>query len=414
MPADNPSPIPVFVLTGFLGSGKTTLLRSLLADPAFADTAVVMNEFGDVAIDHDLLRTGGTEMMVTTTGCMCCSAGSDVRASLYDLHALARMRLSRPFARAVVETTGLADPAPVINQLIPGGTPAVGLRDYTVARTFELAGVVTVVDAILGLMTIERHFECLKQVAFADRIVITKTDMMRDPASRRDLEDLRAELASLNPTATIIDRAGADLAQLFQPRLYAPKDLSADVEGWLALEQVLAAEEKRHDTAPPAATARRHGNGVSTFSIIRDEPVARRDFENFLSLLHLAAGPNLLRLKGLVALADDVDRPMLVHAVQHTVHPLQRLDVWPSEDRRTRLVAITCGLDPEKIRSVFDIITAPAKEQRAGRFALASAALVSAIAVVAALLVAASAFPVRQHAKPVSMNQDIEPPAMRP
>lgn len=377
MTADNASLIPVFVLTGFLGSGKTTLLRSLLADPAFADTAVVMNEFGDVAIDHDLLRIGGTEMMVTTTGCLCCSAGSDLRASLYDLHALARARLSRPFARAIVETTGLADPAPAINQLIPGGAPAVGLRDHTVARTFELAGVVTLVDAILGPMTIERHFECLKQVAFADRIVITKTDMMRDPASRRDLEDLRAELASINPAAPIIEAAGADLAQLFQPKLYAPRNLSADVEGWLALEQILAAERKEHDKAPPAEAARRHGNSISSFSIIRDEPVAQRDFEDFLSVLHLAAGPNLLRLKGLVAVADDVDRPVLVHAVQHTVHPLQRLDAWPSDDRRTRLVAITCGLDPEKIRSVFDVITAPAKEERVGRFALASAALFS-------------------------------------
>jgi G3E family GTPase len=413
MPADNPSPIPVFVLTGFLGSGKTTLLQSLLADPAFADTAVVMNEFGDVAIDHDLVRIGGTEMMVTTTGCLCCSAGSDLRASLFDLYALARVRLSRSFTRVVVETTGLADPAPAINQLMPGGAPAVGLRDHTVARTFELAGVVTLVDAILGPMTIERHFECLKQVAFADRIVITKTDMVRDTASRRDLEDLRAELASLNPTATIIDRAGANLTQLFQPRLYAPKSLSADVEGWLALEQILAAERKEHHKAPPTEAARRHGNSVSNFSIVRDEPVAQRDFEDFLSLLQLAAGPNLLRLKGLVAVADDVDRPMLVHAVQHTVHPLQRLDAWPSEDRRTRMVAITCGLDPEKIRSVFDVIATPAKEQRAGRFTHATAALVSAIAVAVALLFAASALPVWQDAKPVSMNQDIEQSAMR-
>lgn len=183
MPADNPSLIPVFVLTGFLGSGKTTLLRSLLADPSFADTAVVMNEFGDVSIDHDLLRIGGTEMMVTTTSCLCCSPSSDLRASLFDLHALARVRLSRSFARVVVETTGIADPAPAINQLIPGGAPAIGLRDHTVARSFELAGVVTLVDAILGPMTLERHFECLKQVAFADRIVITKTDMIHDPAS---------------------------------------------------------------------------------------------------------------------------------------------------------------------------------------------------------------------------------------
>lgn len=414
MSADNDSPIPVFVLTGFLGSGKTTLLRSVISDPAFADTAVVMNEFGDVAIDHDLLRVGGTEMMVTTTGCLCCSAGSDLRASLYDLLALARVRLSRSFSRVVVETTGLADPAPAINQLIPGGAPARALRDHTVARTFELAGVVTTVDAVLGAMTIERHFECLKQVAFADRIVITKTDLISDAASRRELEELRAALAGVNPTAPMIDAAGADLAQLFLPRLYAPKNLSADVEGWLALERVLAAEEKKPDAAPAPNPKQRHASGVASFSIIRDEPVARKDFEDFLSLMHLAAGPSLLRLKGLVAVADDADRPMLVHAVQHTVHPLQRLDAWPSEDRRTRLVAITHGLDPEKIRSVFDVVTAAPKKRNAGRFALASAALAFAVAVAAALLAAAFALSVPHGLKSVSMIQAIAWPAVRP
>ena len=163
MSAEPAPSVPAIVLTGFLGSGKTTLLNALLADPGFADTAVVMNEFGDIAMDHDLLRIGGTEMMVTTTDCLCCSAGSDVRASLFDLHAAARARLSRPFSRVVVETTGLADPASAINQLIPGGAPAVALRDHEVARSFELAGVVATVDAIMGAVTLERHFECLKR-----------------------------------------------------------------------------------------------------------------------------------------------------------------------------------------------------------------------------------------------------------
>lgn len=413
MPADNPSSIPIFVLTGFLGSGKTTLLRELLSDPAFADTAVVMNEFGDVAIDHDLLRVGGTEMITTTTGCLCCSAGSDLRASLFDLHALARMRLSRSFSRVVVETTGLADPAPAINQLMPGGAPAVGLRDYTVARTFEVAGVVALVDAILGPMTLERHFECLKQVAFADRIVITKTDMIHDPASQRDLEDLRAELASINPTAQIMDRVGADLVQLFQPRLYAPKNLSTDVEGWLALERVLAAEKPNH-AALAAEGAMRHQSGVATFSIVHNEPVAQRDFEDFLSVLQIAAGPKLLRLKGLVAIKEDPDRPMLVHAVQHTVHPLQRLGAWPSEDRRTRLVAITHGLDPKRIRSIFDVLTEPRQKRRNVDFALLSAALLFAVMVGVALLAVASARPVLRGTEPLSITPDIKPPAARP
>lgn len=139
---------PVFVLTGFLGAGKSTLLNRLLVDPAFTDTAVIINEFGDVALDHDLVRVGRTQISRATTGCLCCTIGSDIRSTLHELQVRAGAG-EFSFHRVIVETTGLADPAPLVNQLIPGGSPAIGLRDHLVARNFELAGVVTLVDIVM-------------------------------------------------------------------------------------------------------------------------------------------------------------------------------------------------------------------------------------------------------------------------
>jgi G3E family GTPase len=233
---------PVFVLTGFLGAGKSTLLNRLLVDPDFADTAVIINEFGDVALDHDLVRVGETQIARTTTGCLCCTIGSDVRSTLHELHVLADAG-EIAFDRVIIETTGLADPAPLVNQLIPGGARASGLRDHLVARNFQLAGVVTLVDIVTGELSIENHFEAAKQVAFADRIVLTKTDLAHDPASMRDIDNLRARLRTVNAVAPVSDAHGAgfDPGELFQPRAYAPATLGDDVIGWLALERQFAA-----------------------------------------------------------------------------------------------------------------------------------------------------------------------------
>ena len=196
-----PQSTPVIVLSGFLGAGKSTLLNDLLSDPAFGDTALIINEFGDISIDHDLVRVGEREMMITTTGCLCCAAGSDVRASLFELHESVEKQFGRGFSRVIVETTGLADPAPVVNQLIPGGAPAIGVRDYVVAQRFHLAGFVCVVDVLAAEQTLDQHFECLKQIAFADRIVLTKTDLAENL-----IGGLRRQITDINPTADVVDR----------------------------------------------------------------------------------------------------------------------------------------------------------------------------------------------------------------
>ena len=346
------SPIPVVILSGFLGAGKSTLINDLLAAPEMKDTAIVVNEFGDIGIDHELIRVDQREMMVTTLGCICCTAGSDIRTSLYELHEAAARDGRLAFSRVIVETTGLADPAPLINQLVPGYAPAFGLRDHVVARRFRLAGFVCAVDATAAEETLDRHFECLKQIAFADRLALTKTDI----ASRRqDRARLEAKLRELNPAADVLDRRDVDfdVASLFAPRGYVTADRGEDVEGWLALERVLAAEPVEHG----AKRKERHGGSIASFTLTHDTPIPPRDLADFLDVLGMSAGARLLRLKGFVCVADDPERPFVLHGVQHNIHPPQRLDAWPSDDRRTRMVLITNGLDRSAVDHLFGAIT---------------------------------------------------------
>ena len=374
--------IPVVILSGFLGAGKSTLINDLLASPAMADTAIVVNEFGDIGIDHELIRVDQREMMVTTLGCLCCTAGSDIRASLFELHEAAAKQPRLTFARVIVETTGLADPAPLINQLVAGVSPAFGLRDHVVARRFHLAGFVCAVDATTAPRTLEEHFECLKQIAFADRIVLTKTDLK--DGTDQDEQSLKAQLRGVNPTADIVERHGNsfDIVRLFEPRGYITADRGEDVEGWLALERVLAAEQREHGTAG----AKRHSGRITTFTLVHDAPIASNKLGDFLYFLKATAGTKLLRLKGIVAVSDSPDRPFVLHAVQHNVHPPRQLDTWPSGDRRTRLVLITDNLDRTVVRKLFDVITSSGNKRKRVAPKVAIVA-VSALALITACVV---------------------------
>jgi G3E family GTPase len=351
-----PERIPVFFLSGFLGAGKSTLLNEVLAEPMFRDTAVIINEFGDVAIDHLLVRRGETTISQVSTGCLCCSGTTDIRATLFDLHGAASDGLAPDFSRVIVEMSGLGDPAPLVNALIANSQGAQSLSDETVDRVFFMAGFVTLYDIIKGGLSIERHFEALKQIAFADRIVLTKTDLAKDPATLSDIAALPGELAQLNAAAMVLDRRDADLSHLFSPRPYSLIEQGEDVAGWLAMEAVLAADASHASQAPRTERPIRHTSGIRSFSIIHDAPVPESQFFQFLSVLRQSAGQHLLRVKGIVGLEEHQGRPLIVHGVQHVTSEPVRLDAWPDDDRRTRLVFITSGIDPEPVRELLSAL----------------------------------------------------------
>ena len=331
-----PPPVPVFVLTGFLGAGKTTLLNDLLGEDALADTVVLINEFGAVGLDHLLVEKIDGDMLLMASGCLCCTIRGDLVRTLEDL--LRRLDNGRiaPFSRVVIETTGLADPVPVLQTII--GHPYFALR-------FKVDGVLTVVDAVNGSSTLDHHREAVKQVAVADRIVVTKADV----ATPADRASLLARLRALNPLAPLLDRAAGE----------ATADALLGGGSRSALSPLLAQADDQHRDHGHhhhhghAHDPSRHNETIRSHVLVRDTPVSAAGLTLFLELLRHAHGPKLLRLKGLVALADDPSRPLVVHAVQHLLHPPVRLERWPDEDHRTRIVLIVDGLEGRFIERLF-------------------------------------------------------------
>lgn len=338
---------PVSILTGFLGSGKTTLLNQLLADPSFNDTAVLINEFGAVSIDHLLVRESSEAMTVLANGCICCSVAGDMVTALRDLYFKRANGEVPPFKRVVIETTGLADPAPIMHTLID--MPLVAAR-------YSLAGIVTTVDAVHGDGQLDQHIESVKQAAVADRIVITKTDQ----ATSAQVAALRARLAALNPGARMVEalHGKVDATQLFDMGLYQPGAKSPDVNKWLAAEKFRPVDtQSRHALSKPIAPTR-HDERIRAFAVTYDAPVVWQSLVDALEMLTELRGDNLLRIKGIINVQGE-DQPRAIHAVQHTLYPVARLPAWPDADHRTRLVFITRDLDERFVRDTLDSFVGP-------------------------------------------------------
>ncbi|WP_158818768.1 GTP-binding protein [Methylocapsa sp. S129] len=315
-----PAFTPVTLLTGFLGSGKTTLLRRLLADPALADTAVIINEFGEVGIDHLLVERLDDQMVLLSSGCVCCTVRGELATAIRDLHSRRERGLMPPFRRLVIESTGLADPFPVLSTL---------KADPVLRHHFRAAGVVTTVDAVNGLIQFERHIESVRQAAIADVIVLTKTDIAEEAATAR----LVARLGAMNPSAPLL-RAAED-------PLDADALLKSGGSGWFKA------------IAEPHTEMAAH-RGVRAFSIVVDEPLDWTAFGVWLTMLLNRHGARILRVKGILALEGE-ERPIAIHGVQHLVHAPTHLSCWPSDDRRSRLVFIVEGIEPDLIQRSFSI-----------------------------------------------------------
>jgi G3E family GTPase len=355
--------IPVSIITGFLGAGKSTLLNRLLRDPAMKDTAVIINEFGEVGIDHLLVESSGDAMVELSNGCLCCTVRGELTDTLVSLReGLSNGRI-KALRRVVIETTGLADPAPVIQSII-GATE--------ISRDYAVDGVITLVDAVNGLSTLEHHEEARRQAAMADRLVLTKKTL----ADASAIAPLVARLKLLNPMAEIVDGDSEDVARYATLTfgLYDPATKIADVSRWLHDEHDHDHghdhdhdEHHHHDHQHH----HHHHDAIRSFSIIHDRPIAPAAIGMFVDLLRSAHAEKLLRMKAVVQLADDPDRPLVLHGVQSVFHQPERLAAWPDpSDRRTRMVLITKDLPADFVQNLFDAFTGTPRVDQADRQAL--------------------------------------------
>ncbi len=357
--------IPVAVVTGFLGSGKTTLLNHVLAQPGMGKTAVIINEFGEIGIDHLLVEHVDEHMVLLSQGCLCCTVRGDLLTTMRDLfQRRAQGRIPR-FDRILIETTGLADPAPVVHALITSA--------FAQAHTF-LDTITTVVDAVHGKETLAHHTEAVKQVAVADSLIISKSDLLANIDKDRATEALRAKLRTINPTAPIrrIVRGRISSDRLFGHSPLNPAQKRPDVESWLnaVSDEHLAPDHHshghshghdHHHSHGHDEHAHKHGHDhrddrhasdIGSFCIVREEPIALATFQLFCNTLVNLRGPSLLRLKGILHIRESPDTPALIHGVQHVLSPPRWLPRWPTEDRRSRLVFITRGISQEDIECV--------------------------------------------------------------
>lgn len=366
--------LPVSLLTGFLGSGKTSVLNHLVRHPALKRTLVIVNEFGAIGLDHELITHSDEDVVVEmSSGCLCCTIRGDLVRTLRD--AIWRFaRDGKPwFDRVIIETTGLADPAPVLHTL---------MTDRVISRQYRLDGVIATVDAASGMTTLDRQIESVKQAAVADRLLLTKVDLV-EPAS---VSALIERLGALNPSAPIIPTVNGEVdpGKVLDAGLYNPTTKSLDVRRWLNAESFAdtahhdhashgdARDVQTHGHEPHHGSAHhghdhdvnRHDDHISALCLTLDDPIPGDAFDRWLEALLLLKGPDILRVKGIVNI-QGLKGPFVIHGVQHIFHPPVMLKKWPGKDRRTRIVFIARDLDRSALQDMLEIFTAePARRDQ--------------------------------------------------
>ena len=327
--------IPVTVITGFLGSGKTTLLSSILKKKEMQKTAVIINEFGEIGLDHALIEHTDENIVELQSGCICCTIQGDLNKTLIDLFDKMMNGKVSSFNRVLIETTGLANPVPIIHTL---------MSSIELIRIYSLDGVITVVDSVNGEKTLDLHEESLKQLALAEKIILSKTDII----DKDEIKSLIYRIKEINPVSQIVYSkfGNIPLEEIFGLGAYDPYKKSADVKNWLAAEKYKDKKHHHHHDV------NRHNENIRAFSMMSENPVNMIAFSFFRDMITAALGANLLRMKGIVNIAGE-ERPAVIHGVQHFFHPVQWLETWPDNDRRTKLVFITQNIKKEQIEDFF-------------------------------------------------------------
>jgi G3E family GTPase len=360
---DSQGRIPVTLVTGFLGGGKTTLINAALRSPELARTVVVVNEFGEVGLDHKLFARSSDSVVVLENGCLCCTVKSDLVGTLNSLFHARQAGEIPFFDNVVIETSGLAEPAPVLQAF---------LSEPTLDGLYRVASVLTLVDAVNWRGTSEQHDESVRQVALADKIRITKLDLI--PGDRKEAEaGIRYQLRRINPSAEIdlVDWTPASVAELLTSQGFDAADPKADPRPWLSVEAHLASAESHadacehghhghdhshHEHGSHSHFNHLHDKAIESFVLTREAPLSRDELQFLLDGIAQNLGPGLLRVKGLVNIAEEPGRPAVIQGAQHLLHTMTWLDQWPDGDHRTRVVFITQGIPRANLKDVIDLL----------------------------------------------------------